>query len=204
MSDLAPNHHAEFKQFGGVFGFLAALTMIPGRGRDARLAIDLAGLGEDDRVLDIGCGPGSAVRLAADLCSRATGLDPAEPMLSVARMLTRLRRPSGEIEWVCAGAEDMPLADESVSVVWSIRSVHHWPDLAGGIGEVRRVLAPDGRLVVVESRSKPGATGLSSHGWTDPQADSFAAMLVDAGFSTPVVTTHDSGRSGSISVSATI
>ena len=45
-----------------------------------RLIVDLAALNPDDRVLDIGCGPGAAVRRAADtvVAGSAMGVDRAE------------------------------------------------------------------------------------------------------------------------------
>ena len=194
MTDLPPNHHAHYRQFGGAFGYLAGLTMVAGRGGDGRLVADLANLQDTDHVLDIGCGPGTAARIAAQRGSRVTGVDPAEPMLHLARLLTRLRRPEGEIEWVRAGAEDLTLPDDSVTVCWSLASVHHWPDLAGGLSEVTRVLKSDGIFVALEKRAQPGATGNASHGWTPDQAKTFAAMLTDGDFKGVEVSNHDLGR----------
>lgn len=194
MPDLPPNHHAHYRQFCGVFGYLAGLTMIVGRGRDARLVVGLADLEAGDHVLDIGCGPGTAARLTAHQGIRVTGVDPAEPMLRLARLLTGLRRPSGEVDWLRAGAEDLTLPDDSVTVCWSLASVHHWPDLTGGLSEVRRVLSPGGTFIALEKRTQPGATGNASHGWTPDQASMFAAMLNDYGFESADVTNHDLGR----------
>ena len=168
--------------------------MTVGRGRDAQLVTGIANLEATDHVLDIGCGPGTAARDAARHGSRVTGVDPAEPMLRLARLLTRLRRPAGEIEWLCAGAEDLPMPDDSVTVCWSLASVHHWPDLDGGLSEVRRVLSSDGTFIALEKRTQPGATGNASHGWTIDQANAFAAMLTDHGFESAEVSNHDLGR----------
>ncbi len=97
MSELPPNHHADYPQFAGVFGYLAGLTMTIGRGRDARLVVELASLTADDRVIDVGCGPGTAVRIAARTAGHVTGVDPSEPMLRLARLFTRIRRLQGEV-----------------------------------------------------------------------------------------------------------
>ena len=106
----------------------------------------------------------------------------------------RLRRPEGEIDWVCAGAEDLTIPAESVTVCWSLASVHHWPDLEGGLSEVTRVLKSDGIFIALEKRTEPGASGNASHGWTQDQAKTFAAMLSDRDFKGVEVSNHDLGR----------
>ncbi len=194
MTDLVPNHHAHYRQFSGAFGYLAGLTMILGRGRDARLVAGIADLDETDHLVDIGCGPGTAARLAARQGARVTGIDPAEPMLRLARLLTRFRRPVGEIEWIRAGAERLTLPDDSVTVCWSLAAVHHWPDLDAGLSEVRRVLTSGGTFIALEKRTPPGATGIASHGWTPGQAEALAAMLLEHGFGSAEVSNHELGR----------
>ena len=193
MADLPPNHHAELRHSGPT-GYLSGLTMIVGRGNDARLVAELAEVRPGDHVLDLGCGPGTAVRNAAREGVGVTGVDPSEPMLREARLLTRLHRPAGDVDWIMAGAEELPLPDASVRVCWSLASVHHWPDLDAGIAEVRRVMLPDGIFLALERRSPPGATGTASHGWTADQAETFAKMLTDAGFVSADVANHDMGR----------
>ena len=93
-----------------------------------------------------------------------------------------------------AGAESMPLPDACADVVWSLASVHHWPDLEGGIAEVARILRRDGRFLAVEKRTEPGASGNASHGWTAQQANDFADMLADRGFTGAAADDHDLGH----------
>jgi ubiquinone/menaquinone biosynthesis C-methylase UbiE len=175
-----PNHHADYAGFRGVSGLIAALSMAFGRKGDAQLAVRLSGMGSGDSVVDVGCGPGVAVRYAARLGATVTGVDPAPVMLRVARLLTR--NPA-RVRYAKGVAEEIPLPDGSVSVVWSIATVHHWSDIDAGLREVRRVLLPGGRLVAMERRVQPGALGHGSHGWTDEQAITFADRCRDHGFS---------------------
>ncbi len=118
-----------------------------------------------------------------------TGVDPATVMLRVAR------RPTTSSCHLAAGvAEALPLPDRSHDIAWSLSTVHHWPDLEGGLAEVRRVLTPGGRFLATERRVKPGATGHASHGWTTQQAERFAELCQSAGFSSVEVSSHDSAR----------
>ena len=203
MDDLPPNHHADDNgKFSGPFGYVAALTMVAGRGGDARVVTKMAGVSSTDHVLDVGCGPGTAVRHAARTGARVTGIDPGQPMLNLAKAVTKVRPPTGAIEWVNAGCEDIPLPDSSVSVCWSLASVHHWPQLEAGIAEVARVLEPGGLFIALEKKTPEGASGLASHGWTVQQAEAFAAMLPPFGFTDAEVDTHVTGRRTVLTVSA--
>jgi ubiquinone/menaquinone biosynthesis C-methylase UbiE len=168
----APNHHRDHPGFAGVSGLLAAMSMSVGRDGDARFAAQTADLGPGDVVVDIGCGPGVAARLAAARGATVTGVDPSAVMLRTARVLTR----RGNVRYESGAAEELPVRDGSATVVWSIASVHHWPDLDAALGEIRRVLRPGGRFVTIERRTQPGATGLAGHGWTDDQAAAFVKL----------------------------
>lgn len=194
-----PNHHADYPGFSGVFGLVAGLSMVIGRGGVARMAADLADVTAADRVVDIGCGPGAAVREAARRGAEVCGVDPAHVMLRLARLLTK---GDSRITWLDGVAEALPLPDATATVVWSISTVHHWPDLEGGLAESRRVLAPGGRFLAIERRREPGTTGLASHGWTDEQAQSFAEYCRAAGFVDSRVGVQRVGRQDHIHVVA--
>ncbi len=188
---LPPNHHASQAGFAGLSGLAAGLTMIVGRGAVARLAADLTAVSPSDHVVDLGCGPGVAAREAARRGARVTGVDPAPVML---RLASRMTRPRTAITWADGAAEAIPLPDDDATVLWSIATVHHWRDLDAGLREVARVLSAGGRLLVVERRTRPGATGLASHGWTGEQAAGFAERCRQAGFGSVQVDRHVARR----------
>jgi ubiquinone/menaquinone biosynthesis C-methylase UbiE len=106
-------------------------------------------------------------------------VDPDPTMMRLARVATRDR---STVTWSQGGAEALPVSDGWATVVWSLKTVHHWKDVTAGLAELRRVLAPSGRFLVMERRVQPGATGLASHGWTEQQAESFATLCRAAGF----------------------
>jgi ubiquinone/menaquinone biosynthesis C-methylase UbiE len=194
-----PNHHAAYPGFRGFAGLVAALSMVFGRKGDARLAARLSEMGSSEVVVDIGCGPGAAVRYAARSGATVTGVDPAPVMLRTARLLTRR---SAKVRYVKGAAEDVPLSDGSASVVWSIATVHHWSDINAGLQEVRRVLIPGGCLIAMERKVEPGAHGHGSHGWTDEQAAAFADRCSKHAFSEVRLERATIGRRSTISVVA--
>jgi SAM-dependent methyltransferase len=203
LPGLPPNHHGEARQFGGMVGYLAGLTMMVGRGRDARLVTRIADLSATDRLVDIGCGPGTAVRIAARRGAETTGVDPSRPMLRLAQLASMLQRGAGGSRWLQDGAEHISLPDASTTVCWSLASVHHWPDLHAGVDEVRRVLEPGGRFIALEKRTRAGAAGHASHGWTSAQAARFAELLTTSDFDDVWVADHDLGRRGVVTVVGT-
>jgi ubiquinone/menaquinone biosynthesis C-methylase UbiE len=85
-----------------------------------------------------------------------------------------LTKPWSRVRYVDGTAEDLPLADGSADVVWCIATAHHLHDLDAALDEIRRVLGPGGRLVVIEKRRAEDVRGLASHGWTEAQAAAFA------------------------------
>jgi ubiquinone/menaquinone biosynthesis C-methylase UbiE len=197
---VVPNHHAHHPGFAGLAGLTAGLTMLRGD-RRAGLALQLTGLSAGDVLVDVGCGPGRAARLAARHGATVIGIDPADVMLRMARFLTPSRR---RISWRAGTAEALPVADGVATVVWSIATVHHWQDIAAGLAEARRVLAPGGRFLAIERERVPGATGLASHGWTPEQAAAFADAARAAGFVDVVDAAHTSQQGAALSVLALV
>ena len=99
------------------------------------------------RVLEIGVGSGLNLSLYPS-GTHIVGLDPSPKLLSMARSVARNRSES--IELIEGSAESIPLPDHSVDTVvttWTMCSI---PDLPTALGEVRRVLKADGRLLFAE------------------------------------------------------
>ena len=98
------------------------------------------------RVLDVAVGTGLLAREAARITGRdedVIGLDLSEGMLAVARRSLR-------IPLVQARAEVLPLADASMDMLTMGYALRHVADLVGTFAEYRRVLRPDGRVLLLE------------------------------------------------------
>ncbi|MCE9620857.1 MAG: class I SAM-dependent methyltransferase [Actinomycetia bacterium] len=185
---VVPNHHSHHPGFSGVSGLLAAVGFLSGRDNAAKLAIELSKLQSGERLVDVGCGPGVAAHHARALGAEVIGVDPAAVMLRVARV--RWRSGAG-LDWRKGTAESLPVDDNWAQVVWSLATVHHWADVDRALAEARRVLAPGGRLLVIERRiDDMNASGTASHGWTVEQPEAFAALCRQHGFANVAVGTH--------------
>lgn len=111
-----------------------------------------AALEPGERCLDVGCGSGVLMRLAAGIVGPsglAVGIDPAPRMIEVAR-----QNAAGisQAEFRLAAIEHLPFESGSFDIATASLMLHHLPpDLKrDGLREVYRVLRPGGRLIVVD------------------------------------------------------
>ena len=108
-------------------------------------ALDALPLERDDRLLDVGCGTGAAVRLAAPAVERAVGVDLSAAMIARGRELAA-RLPNVELRE--GDAEALPFDDGAFTAALCTTSLHHYPQPERAIAEIARVLAPGGRAVI--------------------------------------------------------
>jgi ubiquinone/menaquinone biosynthesis C-methylase UbiE len=110
-------------------------------------ALETLALRTDDRFLDVGCGTGAAVRTASAVVRRAVGVDLAPEMIARAR---ELAAGMPKVEFVVGDSEHLPFADGEFTALLCTASFHHYPNPAGALAEMARVLAPGGRLVLAD------------------------------------------------------
>lgn len=157
-------------------------------------ALAALALTEDDVLLDVGCGTGAAVRDAAATVSRAVGFDLSPGMIAQARERAAAKG-TGNVEFEVGDVSGpLPFADGAFTALVCTTAFHHFPRPRDTIGEMSRVLAPGGRLVIADSNRRHPAV--------------FALDLVlrvaqpsHAGFRSPAQLMHDLCGAGFASVS---
>ena len=137
--DRARRH---FDRWSGRYEKDRASRWLAGVQAEALAALDLQG---DDRLLDVGCGTGAAVRDAAPRVERAVGVDLSPAMIARARQLAA-DLPNAEFQE--ADSERLPFDDAAFTAILCTTSFHHYPDPRRAIREMARVLAPSGRVVI--------------------------------------------------------
>lgn len=126
--------------------------LLAGLGRVHGEMIREAGTRPGQRALDVGCGTGNLLLALGRATSgvELEGLDPDARML--ARAGRKSRRAAVPVTWRRGFAQELPFADHTVDRVFSCAMLHHLapPAKDAMLAEVRRVLAPDGLLVLAD------------------------------------------------------
>lgn len=120
----------------------------------------LRGLANAD-ILDVATGTGDmAILLSRYLPqARITGVDISEGMLDVGRQkLTRMKL-NGRITLQSGDSEALPFSDDCFDAITVAFGVRNFENLENGLKEMRRVLKPGGKLVVLEF-SQPRTPGI--------------------------------------------
>jgi SAM-dependent methyltransferase len=104
-----------------------------------------AQMAEGRNVLDAGCGTGYGTDiLAAAGASDAVGVDISSDAIEHARSLTS----RASVEFVLGDLHELPFADHAFDLVVCFEAIEHVDDQARVITELKRVLRPDGLLVL--------------------------------------------------------
>jgi SAM-dependent methyltransferase len=114
-----------------------------------RLVVEAAGIGSEDTILDVACGPGLLACAFARIAHNATGIDLTPAMIEQARA----RQDSeglANLSWHIDDVTSLPFPNGSFSVAFSRYSIHHLLDPSSALAEMVRVTGPGGRVVVVD------------------------------------------------------
>ena len=165
------------------------------------------------RILDAGCGEGADISVLQAHFANAQllGVDASPSMLSAARgrhtaALSSINRlfkkwlpgksgSTSRTELICGDFACLPLGRESVDLIWSNLALHWHPQPDYVFSEWRRVLKVDGLLMFScfgpdtfkELRAAFAAADNTAHALSFVDMHDFGDMLVNAGFSTPVM-----------------
>ena len=100
-------------------------------------------------VLDVGCGQGGhACELARRFDLRATGIDPVDGNLMIARETAARQSLSGRVTFTKGSMESIPFGDAEFDLIWCRDMLVHVRGLRQGLGECARVLRPGGHMLV--------------------------------------------------------
>ena len=118
------------------------------------MIVAAAQAGPDDAVLDVACGGGIVVCAFAPRVRHATGIDMTLAMLDRARLLAT-EKSIANVTWNEGDVTRLPYPNAAFTIVVTRFAVHHFPNPQAVFGEMVRVCAPGGRVVVVDTYASP-------------------------------------------------
>jgi len=183
---LAGRFLAQFGGPAGLLGSVAGWLMARRNGPTNEWMVELLDVRADDSVLDVGCGPGRGVEAAAAHATEGfvAGLDKSEVMVRQATGRNRAVIDRGRAEVRQGDALSMPYPDGRFTKAGTVNSVAFWPSAERGLAELRRVLAPGGRVAVVLRARRDGAGRFdrTRYGAPPELIDQLERLLQAAGF----------------------
>lgn len=152
--------------------------------------INLSGFTSDMHILDVGCGVGGSTRrLSHQIGCCVTGVDLSNEYIDAAQRLTQLFDMQERVKFHAASALDLPFEDNSFDGVWSIQMGMNVEDKLSWLKELRRVVKPQGRVVLYEVCANKNTPVYFPVPWAQDSSisylvepDLFREVITSAGF----------------------
>ena len=185
------------------FGHVAAnyrTSKVHAAGPDLDRMIELSSLDRGARVLDAGCGAGHTAMAFATIADRVIACDFTPAMLRQVETLAAEHKTTN-VSAQLADVENLPFPSRSFDLVVTRYSAHHWLHPERALAEFRRLLNPDGALLISDIMAREDYaqdTFLQtiellrdpSH-VRDYRISEWRALLAAAGFASEVIMTFD-------------
>lgn len=154
-------------------------------------ALDFPVFGQQDQVLDIGCGGGAALKRISKRISEGhlTGVDYSKVSVRLSRETNAEDIHSGKMEILEASVEKLPFQDESFDKIITVESFYFWPDPENNLKEVLRVLKRNGSFFLIadiyqkDDLGKETLENIKQYQLFNPTKEEFKEMFEKAGFS---------------------
>lgn len=140
----------QLQQPKGLIGKLVGRAMGRQNKESNDWTISLLDIKPDDRVLEVGFGPGLAIQSAVQMASNGfvAGIDFSQAMLQQANKLNIVKIKEGRIELKNADVRAIPYNEDSFNKVFAVNVIYLWPDLPVVLKELKRVMKSGGILAL--------------------------------------------------------
>ena len=157
---------AQFGRPTGFWGRAAGLLMAhrPSNRRRNAWAVSLLDVRRDDRVLELGFGPGLAIRELSRNAAEGyvCGIDHSELMLRWARRRNADGLRRGVVDLRLGSVDELPAFDALFDKILAVNTMVFGSEPVARLAELRRLLRPGGLIAVAYQPRGPGATDETS------------------------------------------
>lgn len=115
---------------------------------------------EGKHILEVGSGRGGGAKHIAEVMKPAsyTGMDIAQSAVNLSNKIHKLPN----LKFIQGSAESIPLADNSIDIIINVESCHAYGSVCKFLSEVKRVLKPGGRLLMVDFRNEKNTENMNT------------------------------------------
>lgn len=148
--------------------------------------INLLEVDNNESVLEVGFGPGRAIKLLSDANSSTciAGIDHSETMLKSAKRLNEKAIVADRVRLQLGSAEHLPFADCTFDKAFSVNGIYFWKEPLQGLRELHRTLKPTGRAAITVRDKEQGV-------YQAFRPDKLKELFTAAGFSSVWVRRND-------------
>jgi len=135
----------------GRLGKFVGRTMNFGHAKVRHWGISRISIKPEYYILDIGCGGGKAVQKLAMSSpnGKVYGIDYSEDMVQLSKKINKTLIKKGLVEIKYGVVSSLPFADNMFDLVTAFEAYYFWPNLIDDLKEIKRVLKPEGTLLMV-------------------------------------------------------
>jgi ubiquinone/menaquinone biosynthesis C-methylase UbiE len=151
---------------------------------DAQWTVTLLDIQPQQRVLEIGFGPGVSTQIVAEKATQGfvAGIDHSQTMIHAASRRNAQVIQSGRMELKQGDAAYLPYPDESFDVALSLHSIYFWQNPLDCLKEIRRVLKPNGTVAITILPKDKWRQNLDPSAMTLYFGEDIASMFSQAGY----------------------
>ncbi|KOP28370.1 methyltransferase type 11 [Hapalosiphon sp. MRB220] len=167
----------------GILGQLGGFILARTKHDFTQWVIDLLEIQPDEKVLEVGFGPGVGIEILATAVSTGyvAGVDYSQEMVKQARVRNEKAIETGLVQLQYGSVEKLPFANDTFDKALAINSMQVWSDAMVGLRSIWRVMKVGGKIALgFTPHSGQSSTGLSE-------------MLTTAGFTEAHLVETDRG-----------
>lgn len=117
--------------------------------------LDHLDVGENDVILDVGCGGGVNIERFTDKTNgKVYGIDYSEVSVAESTKHNQEKIDEGQVEILSGSVSDLPFDDETFNIVSGFETIYFWPDIVNDLREIHRVLKKDGAIFICNEDKK--------------------------------------------------
>lgn len=176
---------AQLRQPHGEDAVQVGLNMNEGNHHINLIAIEALQAQPGGHILEIGMGNGMFVRNLFSMYDgiHYTGCDASDVMVQEAHVHNTQLTQDGSAGFLEGRVENLPFENETFDQVFSVNTIYFWDDQATALSEIRRVLKPEGQLLIaIRPRKRMQDYPFTAYGFTMFSKEELTALLSENQF----------------------